>query len=301
MTIHIPDSAPRIHDQGFRPYDGPIRRPSSATWTLCRYTIGRSVGRRRKFRFKLVPIFAALFVFVVVAGYVIFAFVSGVPSVAPGEESPYFEYVRDFYRWAVIGVALLSVSIPPQVLSGDRRGGLLNLYMTTPLSRSKYVSAQGIAFLSVTAMLAVPAFLLLLVVYSLLGKGPGDIADFLNFLWRIPVGSLTLALLPVALGMAFGVMVRRGSLGAVYNIALLWITFGVARTIRTTNDISDSIFFMSPIDTALSLTRVVFGGRNSPELLPYVPNAVIVLGYLAWVVAAMVYVFWRSRKFTESL
>ena len=299
MTIHTPESETQIYGQRFRPYTGPRRDPSRAVWTLWAYTCGRVLGRRRRFRYKIVPILSALVVWVWVAILVIGNWFFGSLDFIIWN----FDSVRSFYLVGVWGILILAVTIPPRIFSEDRSGGLFALYMISPISRIRYVFAQGSAILSIMVLLFLPALLVVFLLFSLLGDGAGGGLDFLDFLWRIPVGSIAISLVPVAIGMAGGSMIAKGMVGILLSIALFWVPTTVLGILDSVRGISDAYYLLSPIHLSHGMGRYVFqdegGTYNGIEILGNVSSHWVILANLAWAAAGFVFVWWVSRKWTE--
>lgn len=300
MTIHTPESETQIYGQGFRSYTGPRRAPSRAVWTLWAYTCGRVLGRRRRFRYKLVPIFSALIVWgwmvIVIVGTWFFS------TFDFGSVAWDFALVRAFYRVALWGIFLLAVRIPSRILSEDRSGGLFALYMISPISRIRYVFAQSSAILTVMVLLFLPAMLFMLLLFWLLGSETSGM-DFLNFLWRIPVGSIAIALVPAAIGMIGGSLAAKGRVGVLLTTALFWVPTAVLGIFNSTRGIPEEYYLLSPFHLPYGMGRYVFGHEGEAsgfEILGNLPSQWVVLANLAWAAAGFVFVWWASRKWTEN-
>lgn len=299
MTIHTPESETQIYGQGFRPYTGPRRAPSRAVWTLWIYTCGRVLGRRRKFRHKLVPILAALFVWAAAAIFVIINWFSNLLD----EYKFVFTEVRWFYQVGVWGIFFLAITIPARILSQDRSGGLFALYMISPITRLRYTSAQSSAVLAVMVLLFLPALLFMFLLYSLLGSGAGSGMDFLNFLWRAPVGSVAIALVPAAIGMAGGCLVKKGGAGSLISVIFFWVPSSVLGILNEVRGIAEEYYLLSPFHLTYGMGRYVFqneGDSEGVEILGNVSSHWVILANLAWAAAGFAFVWWSSRKWTES-
>lgn len=299
MTIHTPDSETQIYGQGFRPYTGPRRHPSRAVWTLWSYTCGRVLGRRRRLRYKVVPILSALIVWGGAAFFIIGNALFG----AFGVDVWDFDWVRSFYVVGIWGTLILAITIPSRILSEDRSAGLFALYMISPISRIRYVSAQSSAILSVMVLLFLPAMLVMFLIYSLFGSGAGGGLDFLNFLWRIPVGSIAVVLVPAAVGMVGGSLAARGMVGVLFTTALLWVPTAVLGIFTSVRGIPEEYYLLSPFHLSYGMGRYVFQNHQVDaaglEILGNVSYYWVILVGLAWAVGGFAFVWWVSRKWTE--
>lgn len=290
MTIYTPESKTQIYEQGLRPYTGPRRAPSSAVWTLWAYTCGRILGRRRRFRHKIVPILAGLQIWL--SATIIILFLAWPQS----DWDITFDAVRAFHSWGIWGILLLATTIPSRILSQDRTGGLFALYMISPISRFRYVAAQGLALVGVMVLLFLPAQAFLFLVSSLLGKGPGGAMDYLNFLWRIPVGSIALVLVPVAVGMAGGSLVKKGGVGFLISAALFLVPSVVLGNVGA----SEEYYLLSFLHLSRGMASYVFQEDTLDIMLRSVSFHWVILANLAWAVAGFAFVWWTSRKWSES-
>ena len=298
MTIHTPDSETQIYGQGFRPYTGPRRDPARAVWTLWSYTCGRVLGRRRRLRSKVVPILSALIVWGGVAYFIIANWFLGTFAFDVWD----FEWVRSFYQVGIWGILILAITIPPRIFSEDRSGGLFALYMISPISRIRYVSAQSSAILSVMVFLFLPAMLVMFLIYSLFGSGAGGGLDFLNFLWRVPVGSIAVALVPVAVGMVGGSLVAKGRVGVLLCAAFFWAPNVVVGTFDSVRGIPEEYYLLSPVHLSYGMGRYVFqnqGDAAGLEILGNVSSHWVILVGLAWAVGGFAFVWWFSHKWVR--
>ena len=215
-----------------------------------------------------------------------------------------FGGVRSFYAVGIWGILLLATAIAPRILSQDRTGGLFALYMISPISRFRYVVAQGLALIGVMVLLFLPAQAFLFLIFSLAGNGPGGVMDYLNFLWRVPVGSIALALVPAVVGMVGGSLVKKEGVGLLISAAFFWVPFVVLGIVDDPSRVvPEEYYLLSFLHLPHGMGRYVFqheGGMGGLGILGNVSSHWVILANLAWAIAGFAFVWWTSRKWSES-
>lgn len=181
----------RIHDLGFRTYDGERHGTSSAVWALAVHATQRVLGLKRQARHKVFPVIVIVIAFipaVVLVG--ISAFIPA-GTLTDGFRPSYGEY----FGFTSMALVLFSAFVAPEALCTDRRTGMLSLYLASPLTRTTYVLAKLGAVCAVLAVLTMGPQLLMLVANTIEGTGPADPVEFASLLGRIvSTGVITAAL-----------------------------------------------------------------------------------------------------------
>ena len=131
-----------IRDVRYQRYEGERRSRAAGVASLARWGALRSLGARRGWKAKAVPITLTLLAIapaIIVLGVrALFADQSGIDL---SDALPYSDYQ------AIIGVAILlfAAVTTPELLCPDRRDGTLALYFSTAVSRMEYLAGRVLA------------------------------------------------------------------------------------------------------------------------------------------------------------
>lgn len=131
-----------IRDVRYSRYDGERRGAMSGVISLARWGALRSLGARRGWKAKAVPITLALLAvapaIIVLGVRALFADQSGIDL---SDALPFSDYQ------AIIGIVILLFAgiTTPELLCPDRRDGTLSLYFSTAVSRGEYLAGRILA------------------------------------------------------------------------------------------------------------------------------------------------------------
>ena len=131
-----------IRDVRYSRYDGERRGAMSGVFSLARWGALRSLGARRGWKAKAVPITLALLAvapaIIVLGVRALFADQSGIDL---SDALPFSDYQ------AIIGIVILLFAgiTTPELLCPDRRDGTLSLYFSTAVSRREYLAGRILA------------------------------------------------------------------------------------------------------------------------------------------------------------
>jgi len=143
-----------IFDRGFRHYDGQRLGQAQAIWALARYSMARSLGMRRPWTAKIIPmlLYAAVAIPVLIA--------IGIRAFFPAFQ--FLDY-PEFFGAIFLLVGIFVALIAPEMMSSDRHDQLLPLYFSRPIGRGSYVLAKllatGLLTLSMSLLPAVVLWL----------------------------------------------------------------------------------------------------------------------------------------------
>lgn len=211
-----PTANAEIYDRGYRRYDGPrtgVRGASRSVWVS---SVQRALGLRRKFRFKIVPILT-----IVIAYLPALAFM-GIAVLLPSNFAE--EVVADYagyFGLISIAVILFTAFVAPELMSTDRRTGLLGLYMASPLNRGNYLVAKGTALMSVLLLVTMLPIVFLLIGYSFVDLGPDGFGETLKLLGRIAAGGVLMSIFFTLIGMAASTLTNRQGFASAGIVMLL--------------------------------------------------------------------------------
>jgi ABC-2 type transport system permease protein len=128
-----------IRDVRYSRYDGALRGSRAGVLSLARWGALRSLGARRGWKAKAVPITLALLAaapaLIVLGVRALFADQTGIDL---SDALPFSDYQ------AIIGIVILLFAgiTTPELLCPDRRDGTLSLYFSTAVSRREYLAGR---------------------------------------------------------------------------------------------------------------------------------------------------------------
>ncbi|MER5430956.1 ABC transporter permease [Streptomyces sp. NPDC002588] len=262
MAVEHPVTAPsgdqtRIHNIGYRSYDGPRLGRAYARRSLYSQSLRGAYGLGRSVKSKVLPML--LFVVMCVPAAIMVA----VAVATKAKELP-----LDYTRYAIVMQAVISLYVAsqaPQSVSRDLRFKTVPLYFSRPIETADYVRAKFAALASALFILTA-APLLVLYVGALLAK-----LDFADQTEGFGQGLLSVALLSLffaGLGLVIASITPRRGFGIAAVIAVLTISYGAVSTLQGIADAQDSggaiawIGLFSPV-TLIDGVQSAFLGANS--------------------------------------
>jgi ABC-2 type transport system permease protein len=252
-----PDTT-RIHNIGYRPYDGVRLGRAYARRSLYTQSLRGAYGLGRSARSKVLPMI--LFGVMCLPAAIVVA----VAITTKMKDLP-IEYTR----YAVVTQAVISLYLAaqaPQSVSRDLRFRTVPLYFSRPLERIDYVLAKYGAMASALFILAA-APLVVLYVGALLAKM--DFADQTKGFGQGLVSVAVLALLFGGIGLVVAAFTPRRGFGVAGVIAVLVITYGAVSTVQAIASTRGSdgavawIGLFSPITLVAGLQNAFLGANSS--------------------------------------
>nr|WSW68034.1 ABC transporter permease subunit [Streptomyces sp. NBC_00995] len=212
----------RIHNIGYRAYDGPRLGRAYARRSLYSQSLRGSFGLGRSVKSKVLPML--LFAVMCLVAAILVAVAIATPNMT---QLP-IRYTRfAIYLQAVIGLFIAAQA--PQSVSRDLRFKSIPLYFSRPIERSDYVLAKFAAMASALFVLTATP-LVILYVGALLGKF--DFADQTKWFAQGMVSVALLSVLFAGLGLVMAALTPRRGFGVAAVIAVLTITYGAVSTIQ---------------------------------------------------------------------
>ncbi|WP_171110403.1 MULTISPECIES: ABC transporter permease [Streptomyces] len=252
-----PGDQTRIHNIGYRTYDGPRLGRAYARRSLYSQSLRGAYGLGRSVKSKVLPML--LFVVMCVPAAIMVA----VAVATKANDLPV-----DYTRYAIIMQAVISLYIAsqaPQAVSRDLRFKTVPLYFSRPIETADYVRAKYAALASAMFILTA-APLLVLYVGALLAKL--DFADQTKGFAQGLVSVALLSLLFAGIGLVIASVTPRRGFGIAAVIAVLTISYGAVSTLQAIAEAqgtSDSIAWIglfSPI-TVIDGVQSAFLGADS--------------------------------------
>ncbi|MCF1595384.1 ABC transporter permease [Streptomyces muensis] len=252
-----PGDQTRIHNIGYRTYDGPRLGRSYATRSLYSQSLRGAYGLGRSVKSKVLPML--LFVVMCVPAAIMVA----VAVATKASDLPV-----DYTRYAIVMQAVISLYIAsqaPQSVSRDLRFKTVPLYFSRPIETADYVRAKFAALASALFILTA-APLIVLYVGALLAKL--DFADQTKGFAQGLVSVALLSLLLAGIGLVIASVTPRRGFGIAAVIAVLTISYGAVSTLQAIAEVQNSsgaiawIGLFSPV-TLIDGVQTAFLGATS--------------------------------------
>ncbi|MEU3215345.1 ABC transporter permease [Streptomyces sp. NPDC006971] len=285
----------RIHNIGYRSYDGPRLGRGYARRSLYSQSLRGAFGLGRSAKSKVLPMLL-IGVMCVVAAIIVAVSIS-----IPGSTALQIKYTSfAIYMQAVIGLFVAAQA--PQSVSRDLRFRSVPLYFSRPIERVDYVVAKLAAMASALLILT-GAPLVILYAGALLGK-----FDFVEQTKGFGQGMLSVTLLSVlfaGLGLVMAALTPRRGFGVAAVIAVLTISYGAVSTVQAiawqtgSEGAVEWLGLFSPI-TLIGGVQAAFLGASSPFPGGAVPGvgvgAVYLFAVLALVAGSYAVLMRRYRR-----
>ncbi|MFJ9709742.1 ABC transporter permease [Streptomyces sp. NPDC101234] len=298
MAVEQPLTTPagdqsRIHDIGYRGYDGPRLGRGYARLSLYSQTLRGSYGLGRSVKSKVLP----MLLFAVMC-------VPAAIMVAVAVATKAHDLPVSYTRYAIIMQAVISLYVAsqaPQAVSRDLRFKTIPLYFSRPIETADYVQAKFAALASAMFILT-GAPLLVLYLGALLAK-----MDFAHQSKGFGQGLVSVALLSLlfaGIGLVIASITPRRGFGIAAVIAVLIISYGAVSTLQAIADSRGSagavpwIGLFSPVTLIGGLSAGLLGGTNTfPGDGPsHAQGAVYLLVVLGVIAAAYGLLLRRYKK-----
>lgn len=285
----------RIYDLGYRTYDGPRRGTAWAPVTVWKHTVQRVLGLRRPFRHKIFPGLALL---IALAPALVYVGIAGfLPVDLIGEDllPSYAEY----FGVITMALVLFSSFVAPEALCTDRRTGMLDLYLSGPLERNRYLVAKWAAVLAVMLLMTTGPQLFMLTSFTIENAGP-PLREVPRVLLQIATSGIAVALLYTSVSMAVSSFTTRRAVAAVVTALILIVPGIVVDVVVQDSGAPDALAVLQP-GVANEFAWRVFGETHSAEDLSAIPlsrvsTSLVVAALLGWIVAGAVACWFRYRQ-----
>ncbi|WP_405841868.1 ABC transporter permease subunit [Streptomyces sp. NBC_01518] len=289
-----PGDQTRIHNIGYRHYDGPRLGRAYARRSLYSQSLRGSYGLGRSVKSKVLPML--LFVVMCVPAAIMVA----VAVATKAKDLPV-----DYTRYAIIMQAVIGLYVAsqaPQSVSRDLRFKTVPLYFSRPIETADYVRAKFAALASAMLILT-GAPLIVLYVGALLAKL--DFADQTKGFAQALVSVALLSLLFAGIGLVIAAVTPRRGFGIAAIIAVLTISSGAVSTLQAIADAQNStgaipwIGLFSPVTLIDGLQSAFLGASSaSPGGVgpSHAQGVVYVLAVLGLIAATYGLLIRRYRK-----
>ncbi len=278
----------RIADRGYRRYDGPRLGVWGARKALYIAGIQRAMGLRRKFRYKLAPLFVAIFAYLPAVVFV------GLGALLPpdiaDEVTP--EY-PDYYSYVSAAILLFVAIAVPDIMCTDRRTGLLGMYLAAPLDRPAYLVTKFASIASLLALVTMGPQLLLILGNTFVDAGPGWPLEGLGLLGRIVAAGAAVSIWYTTLGMTASAATDRRAFASAAVVMVALVTSAVTGALVGGADAPTALKLADLLQLPFELVQRLFGQRG---INPENPTWAVVAASVGWVAGGLGFVGWRYRR-----
>ncbi|MEV5317571.1 ABC transporter permease [Streptomyces sp. NPDC052687] len=287
MAVEQPVTAPagdqtRIHNIGYRSYDGPRLGRAYARRSLYSQSLRGAYGLGRSAKSKVLPMLL----------FVVMCLPAGI-LVAVAVATKANELPLDYTRYAILLQAVISLYVAaqaPQAVSLDLRFKTVPLYFSRPMETADYVRAKYAALASAMFLLTATP-LIVLYAGALLAK-----LDFTEQTKGFAQGLVSVALLSLlfaGIGLVIAAVTPRRGFGVAAVIAVLTISYGAVSTLQAiafeqeTTDAIGWIGLFSPItliegvQSAFLGATSTFPGNTNPTDAQGAVYVLVTLGLIA--------------------
>jgi len=315
----VPDSnaaaapeAAQIIDRGYRSYEGPRTGLPGSIRSVVRYSVRHTLGLGRAARHKILPWLAVVIALVPAVVFVGLAVVLDIDMIEDEILPDYHEY----YGFITTALFFYCAIIVPDILVADRRNGMLQLYLSTPLQRWSYLASKAAAVAAALAVLTMGPVLFLLVARTLEGSGPDGLIEWIKIFVRIIAAGAAISAAFTMASLAAASLTDRRLFATIGVVVLLWGSGFTTLALVEAADMSAQVYAFDLGGIADELKNRIygvegldsFGAPESPEDDVFQPGAgreqlstlFVVAANFAWVALGSAVVWWRYRRLALS-
>lgn len=275
----------RIHDRGYRGYDGTRTGVRGAVNTLYRFTLARVLGLRRPFRAKALPILVG------VLAYLPAVVLIGLTVLVPKLNDEALPGYAEYYGFIIAAIIVFVAFVAPEALCPDRRNRMLGTYLASPLDRGTYVAAKFAAVTTLIAGVTLAPPLLLAIARSFQGIGPAP-SDLALLLVRIFASGTCLAVFFSSVSLGVSSITDRKAFASAGMILTVIVTGAVSGAIRRDEPSRDWAAMINISASPLELVHRIYG---QPGNWPGAATWLVVAANAAWAGMAIALLVWRYR------
>lgn len=278
----------QIHDRGYRPYDGERSGVLGAVWSVGWHSMRAVLGIGRPARHKIFPALAAVIAFlpaIVFVGLAALFPVDLLEGVAPS--------YSDYLGYVGVALVLFCGLVAPEVLVRDRRDGMFELYLSTPLRRDTYLLAKVGAVMATLAIVTIGPPLLQLIGFTFEGAGPDGIGEWASVFVRIVVSGFALSAVFASVSLAAASLTDRRAFASVGIILVLLVSSAIVDGLVDEADMSVNLELLNLLIIPFELVFRIYG---EPGNFPELSTELVVLGNLGWLTASSTVIWLRYRR-----
>ena len=304
--------AAQIIDRGYRSYEGPRTGLPGSIRSVVRYSVRHTLGLGRAARHKILPWLAVVIALVPAVVFVGLAVVLDIDMIEDEILPDYHEY----YGFITTALFFYCAIIVPDILVADRRNGMLQLYLSTPLQRWSYLASKALAVAAALAVLTMGPVLFLLVARTIEGSGPDGLIEWIKIFVRIIAAGGAISAAFTMASLAAASLTDRRLFATIGVVVLLWGSGFATLALVEAADMSAQVYAFDLGGIADELKNRIygvegldpFGAPEAPEEDAFQPGAgreqlstlFVVAANFAWVALGSAVVWWRYRRLALS-
>ena len=284
-----------VYDIGYQRYHGPREGRSRARKGIWINGLRTSLGLGRGWTSKILP---ALLIIAMVTPALVFTLIASFA----GPDSEAVSGHADYFEIAARILLLFSAIIAPELLTTDRRNGVINLYLVRPLSLNDYIIGRWLAFFSITLIIVYLPHVILFLGLSL--SAP-DVWDYLQNNWlnipRFIASGLIVAVFTTTIPLAVAAFTTRRAYAAAFVIGLFIVSTTTGNAlVEEIGGASAKWYALIDITSVpIFINDMIFNKTDSSELigeLKRLPAMVVYAWYLVLTVGPASLLWWRYQN-----
>ena len=293
-----------VFDIGYQRYTGVREGRSRGRIAVFKDGLRTALGFGRGAQAKVLPWF---FIGVLAAIAQIMALIAGAAEriAGPGTvEKMNLPTHSDYNGIASIIMFVFAALVGPELLSRDRRDGVINLYLVRPLTGSDYVISRWAAFM---AVMTAAAWLPQVILFLGLSMGDPKPLDYLSRHWldipRFLAAGIAMAAYATTLALFVASFTTRRASASVFLVGIFAITapFTIGLAMETEGKLGQWISMFNLTNIPVHVNDVIFGEvseitSEAPARL--LPTWVKVGWYFLWTLGPFAVLWSRYRKLT---
>jgi len=291
-----------VFDIGYQPYTGVREGRSRGRCAIFNDGVRTALGIGRGGRAKILPWF---FIVALSALGLVFSIVAAAANVMGGPggaEKAGIPSYPDFYGIASMMLFVFAAVVAPDLLSPDKRNGVINLYRVRPITGTDYIASRWAAFLSVMLIAVwLPQIVLFL---GLSGSDPVPM-DYLTKNWldipRFILAGAAMAVYATTLAMLAASFTTRRAYASVFLVGLFVIStpFTMALSEEIGGAAGQWLAMFTLTSIPVHVNDIIFGEVS--EVTEKAParklgSTVLVCWYFAWTIIPGLILWSRYRK-----
>ncbi len=284
-----------VYDIGYQRYDGPREGRARARKAVWINGVRTALGLGRGWTSKILP---GLLLLALMIPALVFTLIASTLPVTSSEIPDH----SDYYQIASIVLLIFSAIIAPELLTADRRNGVINLYFVRPMSPTDYVVGRWLAFFSITLVLVYLPQIALLTGLTLGADIPLDhLRDNWQVVPRFLGAGFVLALFTTTIPLSVASFTTRRAYAAAIVIGI-WVIAAVTGNALVEELQGENIKWFALIDlrsVPIYINDMIFAKVSDSDINTVandLPRAAVIAWYLALVVVPGTLLWWRYRN-----